>query len=238
MDRHRRLGRRRADAMDVVARREQRVEVARPERAALGQLDALVVDLLVLGAAVEADETPGQVVVDRRRRARRDDQREQRERAVPGAEQQPLADAAAHAAVRVGLLEALREPVGVGEQLRRSAGGSRRRPRPGDAAASMSSRTPRMKSRTTGVSSRNSSGMAANATCESPADEENSRRARGGGHARPGGLRAGSGHRAGQRPSGPGRRAPSPAPSSCSAVMAGGWPRSAPGASARRSSAR
>jgi hypothetical protein len=53
--------------VDVVGRRDQRVEVASRERAALDELDAAValgVDVLVLGAAVEADQPPGEVVVD------------------------------------------------------------------------------------------------------------------------------------------------------------------------------
>ena len=90
--------------MDVVAWAGQRVEVAGLERAALrgSARRRLGEDVLVLRAAVEPDEPPREVVVDRRLQARRDDQREQRQRAVAGAEQQPLADPAAHAALRVG----------------------------------------------------------------------------------------------------------------------------------------
>ena len=74
VDRDRRLGRGRAHAVDVVARREQRVEVAGRERARArrARVAAVVarVDLLVLGAAVEPDEAPREVVVDRRLRRR------------------------------------------------------------------------------------------------------------------------------------------------------------------------
>src|SRR4051812_40315597 len=64
VDRDRRLRRRRADAMDVVARRQQRVEVAGHEGSALAQRERaaalrLGVDLLVLRAPVQPDEPPG-----------------------------------------------------------------------------------------------------------------------------------------------------------------------------------
>ena len=120
VDRDRRLRRGRAHAVDVVGRRDEGVEVAGRQRAALDELDAVAalgVDVLVLGPAVEADEAPREMVVHRRLRAGGHDEREERERAVLGAEEQPLADAAAHAAVGVALLEALGQPVGVGEQL-------------------------------------------------------------------------------------------------------------------------
>src|SRR5581483_1904835 len=92
VDRDRGLGGGRANAVDVVVRRKQRVEVARGERAALRELEGAVPpgeDLLVLRAAVEADEAPGEVVVHRRLGPRRDDEREQRQRAVLGAVQEP-----------------------------------------------------------------------------------------------------------------------------------------------------
>jgi Tol biopolymer transport system component len=120
VDRHRRLRRRRPDAVDVVGRRDEGVEVARTERALLDELERAAppgVDLLVLGAAVQADEPPGEVVVDRRLRRRRHDEREQRQRPVAGAVEQPLADAAAHAALRRRGLVLGRKPVGIGEQL-------------------------------------------------------------------------------------------------------------------------
>jgi hypothetical protein len=66
--------------VDVVARRDQDVEIAGNERASPDELERPApahVDLLVLLPAVEADETPGEVVVDRRLRARRDDEREE-----------------------------------------------------------------------------------------------------------------------------------------------------------------
>src|SRR5207247_6282684 len=81
-------GRRRADAMDVVARRNQRVEVARLEGASLHERELAVlerVDLLVLRPAIEADEAPREVVVHGCLRAGRDDEAEERERGVAGA---------------------------------------------------------------------------------------------------------------------------------------------------------
>ena len=65
--------------MDVVARRQQRVEVAGPERAARDRSrpSSRGVELLVLAAAVQADQPPREMVVDRGRRAGRDDEREQ-----------------------------------------------------------------------------------------------------------------------------------------------------------------
>src|SRR6187431_3380187 len=59
MDRDRGVGRGRSDSVDVVARRNECVEVAGRERAALDQLQAIVtlrIDLLVLIAAVEANQ--------------------------------------------------------------------------------------------------------------------------------------------------------------------------------------
>ena len=117
---HRRLRRRRAHAVDVVARRDERVEVARGERTPLGELEGAVplrVDLLVLAAAVEADEAPRQMVVDRRLRGGRHDEREERERAVVGAVEKPLADPATHAAVLCRLRVLRRKPAAVREQV-------------------------------------------------------------------------------------------------------------------------
>src|SRR5437660_7261505 len=85
MDRDGRLRRSSADAMDVVRRRNERIEVARLERAALEEPEPGVtvrVDLLVLCAAVQADEPPRKVIVHRGFRTGRDDEREERERAV------------------------------------------------------------------------------------------------------------------------------------------------------------
>ena len=107
-------------AVDVVARRDQDVEVARLERTLLDELErpaALRVDLFVLSPARQAGEASGEVVVDRRLRARRYHEREQRERAVSGAVEEPLADFAAHAALRRRSLILVREPRRVGEQL-------------------------------------------------------------------------------------------------------------------------
>jgi hypothetical protein len=117
--------------VDVVGRRDQGVEVAGFESALLLERERVVEDLLVLSAAVQADQAPGEVVVHGCLGAARDHEREQRQRAVAGAEQQPLADAAAHPAVRIALPVALGQPVGVGEQLGearpdRVAGGPRR----------------------------------------------------------------------------------------------------------------
>src|SRR6185437_13077869 len=50
-------------------------------------------------------------------RARRHDEREERQRAVLGAIEEPLADAAAHAALGRSRLVLLRKPARVGEQL-------------------------------------------------------------------------------------------------------------------------
>src|SRR3954452_20648757 len=64
VDRDRGVPRGRAHAVDVVGRRDERVEVAGRQRAALDELDAVAalgVDVLVLGPAVEADEAPGEV---------------------------------------------------------------------------------------------------------------------------------------------------------------------------------
>src|SRR6266511_3726133 len=121
MDRHRGLGGRRSHAMDVVRRGEQRVEVAGHECALLGELEptrVLRVNLLGLRAPVETDEPPREMVIHRCLRARRDDEREERERAVAGTEEQPLPDPAAHAAIgrRRGVLR--RQPPLVCEQGR------------------------------------------------------------------------------------------------------------------------
>ena len=81
VDRNRRAGRRRPHPVDVVARRDQDVELARAEGTPFDEFKralAVRVDLLVLRAAVEADEAPGEVVVDRRFRIRRHDEREER----------------------------------------------------------------------------------------------------------------------------------------------------------------
>ena len=74
------------------------------------------VELLVLVAPVKADEPPRQVVVHGRHRLRWHNQAEQRERAVSGAEEQPLADPAAHPALGRRLLVPLRKPRAIGEE--------------------------------------------------------------------------------------------------------------------------
>ena len=101
-------------------RRDEDVEVARDQGASLDELEPsvpLCVDLFVLRAAVEADEPPREVVVDGRLRAGRDDEREEREGAVLRAVEEPLADPAAHAALRCRRLILDREPPRGGEQL-------------------------------------------------------------------------------------------------------------------------
>ena len=78
------------------------VEVARLERPPPHEIDRALsrpVDLLVLVAPVEADQAPGEVVVDRGHRAGRDHEAEEAEVARIGAEDQPLPDAAAHPAL-------------------------------------------------------------------------------------------------------------------------------------------
>src|SRR6476660_7398989 len=105
--------------MDVVVRRQERVEVAGRERASTRERELRTlrpVELLVLVAPVEADEPPRQMVVHGSHRAGRDDEAEQRERAIGGAEEEPLADATSHAALCCRLLVTLRKPVAVLEQ--------------------------------------------------------------------------------------------------------------------------
>ena len=61
---------------------KQCVQVTRPERAPLDERQRVAVagvDLLVLLAAIETDESPGEMVVDGGRRAGRNDQREEGE---------------------------------------------------------------------------------------------------------------------------------------------------------------
>ena len=58
--------------MDVVVRREERVQLAGPQRPPLDERELVAVarvDLLILLSAIETDETPGEVVVHGRRRA-------------------------------------------------------------------------------------------------------------------------------------------------------------------------
>src|SRR6266536_2706658 len=121
VDRDRGRGRCRAHPVDVVLGRNQHVEVPARERARLHDYELAVVaqcvDLLLLCAAVEADETPGKMIVNGGLRPRRDDEAEQRQRRVAGAKEQPLADAAAHPGLGRGLLEALGEPPVRREQL-------------------------------------------------------------------------------------------------------------------------
>ena len=103
-DRRARSGCRRAAAAARRTRRCRRSACGATSRSARASSAAVVqpaVDRLVLPAAVHADQAPGQVVVHGRLGARRDDQREQRERAVLGAIERVLPDAAAHAALPV-----------------------------------------------------------------------------------------------------------------------------------------
>src|SRR6266480_3477779 len=120
VDRDRGLRRRGPHTVDVVARRNQDVEVAPLERSLLDELErpaALRVDLFVLSPAIQADEPPGEVVVDGRLRPGQDHEREQRQRAVLGAVEEPLADPATHAALRRRRLILVREPPRVVQQL-------------------------------------------------------------------------------------------------------------------------
>src|SRR5438067_10584002 len=105
--------------MDVVRRRNERVEVARLKRAALDEPELAAgarVDLLVLRAAVEADEPPREVVVHGCLCVGRNDEREQRERPAVVAAEQPLADPTAHATLGRRLLVLRGKPARVGEQ--------------------------------------------------------------------------------------------------------------------------
>ena len=87
MDGDRRRVRDRADVVNVVSRRQQRVELAAAELLTLRDLEprarwiaAIVeaaVDRFVLPAAIDSDQSPREMVVHRRRRTDRDDQREQ-----------------------------------------------------------------------------------------------------------------------------------------------------------------
>ena len=102
------------------SRGQQHVVVAGSERTPPRELDAAflrIVELLVLIALVEADEPPRQVVVDRGHRPGRHDEAEQAERTVGGAEEEPLADAATHAAVGHVALELSRQPVATRQRL-------------------------------------------------------------------------------------------------------------------------
>src|ERR1051326_3804600 len=106
--------------MNVVLRRDQRVEVAGGERAPGDELERTFTsreDLLLLRAAVETDEPPRQVVVNGSLHAGRDDQAEERECPVAGAVEQPLADPAAHPALRRRSAKSRRKPVVIGEQV-------------------------------------------------------------------------------------------------------------------------
>jgi predicted nuclease with RNAse H fold len=107
--------------MDVVARRDQGIEVSGPQRSLLRhhQRPGLAgEDLLVLGTAVKADQAPRKVIVHRRLRGGGNDEAEQRKRAVAGAVEQPLPDTTPHPALRRGLLERAWKPLRICEQLR------------------------------------------------------------------------------------------------------------------------
>ena len=106
--------------MHIVARRKQRVVVPRLERALPNEPKPAVpglVELLVLIALVEADQSPGEMIVHRCHRPRRDDEAEQAEGAIGGSKQEPLADATAHPALRRILLEPLWQPIRAGEEF-------------------------------------------------------------------------------------------------------------------------
>src|SRR5688500_12095972 len=70
-----------------------------------------------LNAAIDADQSPGEVIVYRRLRARRNHEREQTERSVFGAIERVLPDAAAHAALEIGLAVLLRQPAVSSKEL-------------------------------------------------------------------------------------------------------------------------
>ena len=108
MDRYRGHVGRRAYAVDVVARGKQHIVVARLERTLANEVElavARLVELFVLIALVQPNEPPGEVVVHGRHRPGRHDKTEQAERAIGGSEEKPLADPAAHPALRSILLE-------------------------------------------------------------------------------------------------------------------------------------
>src|SRR4051794_29663261 len=97
--------------MNVVERRQQRVELAWPRcllsrdlergfRFVVAIIDAAI-DRFILDAAIDADQPPREVIVNRRLRAGRDDEREQAERSIVSTIQGVLADAAAHAALAI-----------------------------------------------------------------------------------------------------------------------------------------
>src|SRR5690606_31948317 len=111
VDRDARLLRDGAHGVNVAVWRQEDAEIARGDASPsldrqlrpfrLASVVQAAVDDLLLLAAVESDEPPGQVVVNGCCLAWRHDQAEEAERAVAGAEEQPLADTAAHAALRV-----------------------------------------------------------------------------------------------------------------------------------------
>ena len=115
--------------MNVAARRQQGIEVARQhgaaqlygERLPLADRRCLIAageDGLLLLAPVEPDETPGEVIVDGGSGARRHDEGEEAEVAGGGAEEKPLADTAPRPAFRRGGLVLLREPALAAQELR------------------------------------------------------------------------------------------------------------------------
>src|SRR6185295_2061013 len=98
--------------VNVVGRREERVEVAWSQcltsrdlelrTARVASVVETAVDGFVLAATIDADETPREVIVDGRRGPGRHDEREQTERSILGTIEGVLADAAAHPARFVG----------------------------------------------------------------------------------------------------------------------------------------
>src|SRR5207302_547633 len=77
------------------------------------------IDRFVLTSAVDADEAPREVIVDRRRGEGRNDEREKTERSILRAIQRVLADAAAHLARIVWSRAALGQPAIGREQPRK-----------------------------------------------------------------------------------------------------------------------
>ena len=68
------------------------------------------IDRLALPAAIETDQPPGEVVMNRSRRAGRDNEREERQRAIFGAIERILPDATTHATGLVRAGELGRQP--------------------------------------------------------------------------------------------------------------------------------
>jgi len=108
------------NVVNVVGRRQQRIEFAglQPSLARDFQLCACriaavieaPVDGFILNAAVYADKTPGEMIMNGRSSAGRHDQREKTKRTVFSTIQRILPDTAAHAACRVRPRTVIRKP--------------------------------------------------------------------------------------------------------------------------------